>query len=960
MSSDFFTTVSSIPNERGFKMAFLNIVSLPKKIDEINCSMANKFIDLIAFNETRLDANITDNMINIDGYDVVRKDRSRNGGGVCIYLRSSINYKVRNDLVPTELEVVCIEITKPHSKPFLVTTVYRPPSASSEFFDHFEKLIKAIDNENKEMFILGDLNCDMLKTDSDSNIPTKKIKSLYELYQLTQLIDEATRVTMTTTSLIDHIVTNTPEKISDSGVIHTGISDHSLVFAIRKISVIYKQENTLEIRNMKNFDKEKFTKELLKQHWEYVYFFAEDPNAMWEIWKNLFLEVLDKHAPLQHKKIRSNKVPWMTGDIKKLMNTRDNFKRKAILTNNENEWLNFKTTRNKVNIELRNAKRDYYSSKIADQKFNPKKAWKSINSLLGRQSKPTVINELRVGENNFTNHEDIAEGFNEYFSNIGPNLASNIDSSNYNFETHVKNTKSEFAAFQHVTVNHVSHLLHGLSSNKATGIDKISCKIIKLATPVISDSLTLIFNQAITLSSFPDEWKIARVIPLYKNGQRNIPGNYRPISVLPAISKIMERILYDQLYSYLTTFELLSDSQFGFRKSHSTASALLDCTNEWYVNLDRKMFNLVVLIDLKKAFDTVDHQILLRKLELYGIKGQALTLLKSYLTNRNQKCQIKNSFSSERQIKCGVPQGSILGPLFFLLYINDLPHCLNKTKPRMFADDTNLTASANSLTDLEAAANSDLENLRKWLIANRLSLNVAKTEFMLIGSKPMIKNISVSHPNVFIENKQIKQVNECKTLGVTIDKHLSWKSNTEKICKNVTAGISAIRRIKPFVDQDTLVSIYNAIIRPYFDYCCEVWDVFGETQSKRLQKLQNRAARIILNLSNDVHHTIALHALGWEPLQTERKKAKAKMMYKVLNKTGPKSLTNLFSYKGEKTNYHLRDISSSLCLPKPRTNNMKKSFMYDGAHLWNSIPKEIRESKSLSSFRNKIAAHISA
>ena len=549
MSSDFFTTLSSIPNERGFKMAFLNIVSLPKKIDEINCSMANKFIDLIAFNETRLDANITDNMISIDGYDVVRKDRSRNGGGVCIYLRSSINYKVRNDLVPTELEVVCIEITKPHSKPFLVTTVYRPPSASSEFFNHFEKLIKAIDNENKEMFILGDLNCDMLKADSDSNIPTKKIKSLYELYQLTQLINEATRVTMTTTSLIDHIVTNTPEKISDSGVIHTGISGHSLVFAIRKISIIYKQENTLEIRNMKNFDKEKFTKELPKQHWKYVYFFAEDPNAMWEIWKNLFLEVLDKHAPLQHKKIRSNKVPWMTSDIKKLMNTRDNFKRKAILTNNENDWLIFKTTRNKVNIELRNAKKDYYFSKIADQKFNPKKAWKSINSLLGRQNKPTVINQL--GENNFTNHEDIAEGFNEYFSNIGPNLASNIDSSNYNFETHVKNAKSEFAAFQHVTVSHVSHLLHGLSSNKATGIDKISCKIIKLATPIISDSLTLIFNQAITLSSFPDEWKIARVIPLYKNGQRYIPGNYRPISVLPAISKIMERILYDQLHSYL-------------------------------------------------------------------------------------------------------------------------------------------------------------------------------------------------------------------------------------------------------------------------------------------------------------------------------------------------------------------------------------------------------------------------
>ena len=277
-------------------MAFLNIVSLPKRIDEINFSMSNKFIDLIAFNETRLDTNITDNMINLD--------RSRNGGGVCIYLRSSINYKISDDLAPSELEAVCVEIIKPHSKPFLFTTVYRPPSASSEFFDLFEKLIKAIDNENKEMYVLGDLNCDILKTDKDSNTPTKKIKSLYDLYQLSQLIDEATRITMTTSSLIDHIVTNTQEKISDSGVIHTGISDHSLVFAIRKISGVRKQENTFEIRNMKNFDEEKFVAEQLKQHWEYVYFFAEDPNAMWEIWKKIFLNVLDKHAPLQQKKIR--------------------------------------------------------------------------------------------------------------------------------------------------------------------------------------------------------------------------------------------------------------------------------------------------------------------------------------------------------------------------------------------------------------------------------------------------------------------------------------------------------------------------------------------------------------------------------------------------------------------------------------------------------------------------------
>ena len=487
--------------------------------------------------------------------------------------------------------------------------------------------------------------------------------------------------------------------------------------------MIKKQEHTVEIRNMKKFNEEKFIAELSKQEWEYVYFFADDPNAMWEIWKRIFLEVLDKHAPRQHKKLRSKKVPWITNNIKKLIIQRDKLKRKAILTNLENDWSNYKTSRNEVNIKLRNAKRNYYSTKIDGQKFVPKRAWKSINNLLGKQSKPTLVNELNLDENHLTSSKGIAEGFNNYFSNIGPDLATKIDSSNFNFESYVKNTKSEFVAFKPVVVSHVHRLLLGLSSNKATGIDKISSKIVKIAAPVISDSLTLIFNLSITLSCFPDEWKTARVIPLYKNDQRNLPGNYRPIPVLPAISKILERILYDQLYSYLTKYELLSNCQFGFRKVHSTATALLNCTNDWYVNLDRKRFNLVVLIDLKKAFDTVDHRILLRKLELYGIKGQALTLLESYLTNRNQRCQIQNFLSSERLITCGVPQGSILGPLFFLLYINDLPQCLNRTKPCLFADDTNLTASGDSIHDVQAAVNSDLENLRKWLVANKCSQN---------------------------------------------------------------------------------------------------------------------------------------------------------------------------------------------------------------------------------------------
>ena len=318
------------------------------------------------------------------------------------------------------------------------------------------------------------------------------------------------------------MVTNTPEKISHSGVFHTGISDHSLVYAIRKNRIFKKADDFVEIRNMKHFNVVKFVDELVNQHWENVYFFGDDPNAMWGIWKELFLEVLNKHAPLQHKKTKSSKVPWITNKVKCLITTRNKLKRKAIITKSF-DWSNYKKIRNQVNVDLRNAKKNYYSSKIADQKHNPKKAWKSINELIGKQNKQSKVNEIKLGENILNNPRDISEGFNNYFSNIGPDLASQIQTSTSNFETYVKKATSKFAAFQHTTVDNVYQLLSGLSSNKATGIEKISCKMIKIAAPAIADFLTYIFNQAITLSSFPDEWKIARVIPLFKSGHQNMP-----------------------------------------------------------------------------------------------------------------------------------------------------------------------------------------------------------------------------------------------------------------------------------------------------------------------------------------------------------------------------------------------------------------------------------------------------
>ncbi|CAB3998901.1 Hypothetical predicted protein [Paramuricea clavata] len=267
--------------------------------------------------------------------------------------------------------------------------------------------------------------------------------------------------------------------------------------------------------------------------------------------------------------------------------------------------------------------------------------------------------------------------------------------------------------------------------------------------------------------------KLAESIPNDNDkGQRSMLDNYRPISILPVVSKLMKRIMYDQMYEYLNQNNLFSKHQFGFRPYHSTTTTLLDCTNEWYTNMDRGLYNLVVFLDLKKALDTVDHEILLSKFEMYGFQRKALNLLRCYLTHRTQSCQLASILSLEKEIICGIPQGSILGPLLFIMYINDLPSCLERSTPRMFADDTNLTAIGRTISEAEERASVDMRNVQKWLCANKLSLNIAKTEYVLIGTRHKISNID-THQGVKINNQLIKKIKNTKALGVELDENLS-------------------------------------------------------------------------------------------------------------------------------------------------------------------------------------------
>ena len=341
---------------------------------------------------------------------------------------------------------------------------------------------------------------------------------------------------------------------------------------------------------------------------------------------------------------------------------------------------------------------------------------------------------------------------------------------------------------------------------------------------------------------------------------------------------------------------------------------------------------------------------------MYGFGENALTLLRCYLTHRTQKCHLKGIFSNQRKITCGIPQGSILGPLLFIIYINDLPNCLKHTTPRMFADDTSLTAVGETLDEVERRANEDLVNVHRWLSANKLSLNIAKTEYVLIGSHYKINNTAVQ-PEVKINSKPFKRVKHAKVLGVQIDENLNWKKHIEFIASKISSGIGAIRKLKEFVDRNTLVLVYNALIQPHFDYCCEVWDTIGKVQAERLQKFQNRAARLIMNFKNEHGMSIsARNSLDWISLEERRVQMKARLMYKRVNKLAPHRLCDIFQKTNTVSDYNLRGSSTSLCIPRPRTESLKRSFSYCGAQLWNQIPEEIRNSVSYDSFCQKLSS----
>ena len=647
-----------IPVKRGFKLASLNINSLSAHIDEVRILLDDKCLDVLAIQETKLNESNNDCEFYIPGYEIIRRDRlSDGGGGVCFYVKTSINFSLRTDLNMDNLENLCTEIRKPHSKPLIVVTWYRPPNSPVGLYSHLETLIGRIDLTNFEFYLLGDMNVNMASTNYDNDV--RQLTNIADIYGLHQLIKEPTRITDKSSTLIDLIFTNCPERVVCSGVGHISISDHSLVYVYRKLSIDFpKGHNSIIYRSFKKFNRSEFRNDICNHDWEFLNL-TEDPNQLWSEWKTKFQLIVDKHAPIRSKRVRSKNSPWISIDLKQRMHMRDVLKIKAIKSNNPHDWVNFRRMRNKVNTDIKSAKELYYKNKFINTDNDPRKTWQLINELTSRKSDKSSIKELKLNGVSIINAPDLSNAFNNHFSSIGPKLANDIPLSDGNCTSYQEYINGIDKSFQFRPTNdrQVLTFLNKLNKFKSTGLDKISSRLIRYCADVISPHLTIIFNRSLVTGIFPDDWKAAKVTPLFKQGDRSDMNNYRPISVISVVAKVFERIVYNQLSNYLSEHNILSKHQSGFRSFHSTVTALLETTDSWAYNIDHGNVNAVVFLDLKKAFDTVDHHILLSKLHLYGINGIAHRWFSSYLDNRTQKCFVNGSLSNTCTLKCGVPQG---------------------------------------------------------------------------------------------------------------------------------------------------------------------------------------------------------------------------------------------------------------------------------------------------------------
>ena len=488
----------------------------------------------------------------------------------------------------------------------------------------------------------------------------------------------------------------------------------------------------------------------------------------------------------------------------------------------------------------------YYQNLIHQHSNSSIGLWKVFGNILSKnKNKNSKINQLKSNNKTIKDPKEISNTFNNFFCNIGPDLAKSFNNfTDSQHKEYLGEQSNQSMYMRKTNTQEVLDLISKLESKKSSGHDGLSSKFIKLCSPFLSVILANIFNQSITNGVYPDSLKIARVSPIHKKGDVTDPNNYRPISVLNLLNKIFEKIIHKRLYKYLTKFNLIYKYQFGFREGYSTMHALVELTDRIKDAIDKKLLTCGIFVDLSKAFDTVNHNILLDKLSHYGIRGNLHNLFSSYLSNRKQFVRVNNVNSDLKDITCGVPQGSVLGPLLFLLYINDLANCCPEVFFRIFADDTGIFFHCKDITTLSSLAEKIIQNISRWFECNKLTLNASKTSYVIFrSSRYQNKNL----PNTLqCNNIIINRECQAKYLGVTLDEYLNYNEYVEDLCKKLKRLFPVFYNIRNYLDKDHIKTIYFTMLYSRLKYGCITYGLTSLENMNKIQVIQNKLLKVLL------------------------------------------------------------------------------------------------------------------
>ena len=946
-------------NQRNLTLYHLNVCSLLPKCDEVQTelSLLECQFDVLCFTESWLTEQ-NKHLVSFNGFNSFHNLRvDRRGGGVSFFVsdRFKVNVLSQLNMSNVNCESLFLELVMGNIK-LVCAGVYRPPSGDQNMFiENLMQSLTAIDrNLYRDIFVMGDFNFNLLEHEYDSNVQTF-LSSMFSLSFL-PTISKPTRITDHTATLLDNIFLTVPEKYS-SGCIISSVSDHYPVFIISSvglpsfntqysISYSYRKINThtlsLFFDSVQSCD---FT-DILQ---------CDDVNDALSRLDLLLFDRFNVNCPIVHKTTSPKSIikPWISRDILSEIKRRQNLQ--ILLKSKRISLLSFKRFRNYVTSKIRVARKLYYEAKFEEFKNDSKKTWNLINNIVKPSSRlnKSDIEKIIVDDEEIGDSVKMSSAFNEFFVNIGSDISRTVNCQPHAHKEYLRGNYPNSIYFSPVSSSEVNNLICSLK-NKPSHFNCIPARALKCIRGIISPVICNIINRSISSGVFPDSLKIAKVVPIYKHGSRTNIVNYRPISLLPVISKILEKVVHRQIYTYLCKHNILFSDQYGFRNGKSTVNAMVKFMHNLYSSLDSGSLVFSIFLDFKKAFDCVNHEILMSKMHHYGIRGIALEWFNSYLINRKQFVSIQGSNSTKLPITHGVPQGSVLGPLLFLMFINDLPNCTNFFQFILFADDSTLSCDISDANfgNIHNEINNNLGALNRWLICNKIAINTDKTKYMIFSNRNVIHL-----PPIYIGSGLIQPITSAKFLGIHIDCNLTFSQHINYLCNKLSKNIGILYKMNKILPKHVLLTLYRSLILPYFSYGIEIYFNSAASNINKLVILQKKCIRAINNIGY-FDHTL-------EYFRLDRILSLADLyeyhilcyMYRTLYLNYDSFLLPYLIPFIHQHNYVTRN-RFQLIIPRFRTVKAQYSINYVGIKLWNSLPENIKKSKSISAFKRTLREYL--